>query len=597
MTRLSLWEQQIGGVLTGMRLDSLKNKIVALALLATLIPTFTIAVVSYSQNKRSLTAAVNDELRSVGSHTARELDIWIRERFYDAGVFASSFEASENLERIPRGGPQSIEALSRLTDYVSTVQDLSPFLEIMVIDTQGNRVTSSHDSSADFSIPAVWDDRLRNGQPILGEPYWDTVQRRVTAVLAQPIASQSSQPQSSQRYLGVLAARIDFNAVNDLLTQYAPGTSGRVYVLTTDQIIVASSAPEDEMLQLVAVMPNLDTLDSTVTTVEYDTEGRRVLGTMEAVPRVDWSVVAEIPVNDAYAPVTRLRNVTFLVVSLLLVVVGSIAYALGVLIVRPLDRLTQGAAEVAAGDLSVDLPITGGGEVGYLTQVFNDMVSTLRSGREALDQASEELRTQNLELERLSITDGLTDLTNRRRVMEIFIEEIERADRKNHMLSILMMDVDHFKRYNDTYGHLEGDSVLQDVGKSVKQATRGIDTPARYGGEEFLVLLPECDLAGAREAAERIRNRLKEDYHQGGPITMSIGAAAYPIHGSTPAELIAAADGALYRAKKAGRNRVLVATTSSEGKTKAPRGAAKRKKRATKATPKKRAKKKSPPAD
>ncbi len=104
MTRLSLWEQQIGGVLTGMRLDSLKNKIVALALLATLIPTFTIAVVSYSQNKRSLTAAVNDELRSVGSQTARELDIWIRERFYDAGVFASSFEASENLERIPRGG-------------------------------------------------------------------------------------------------------------------------------------------------------------------------------------------------------------------------------------------------------------------------------------------------------------------------------------------------------------------------------------------------------------------------------------------------------------------------------------------------------------
>ena len=159
------------------------------------------------------------------------------------------------------------------------------------------------------------------------------------------------------------------------------------------------------------------------------------------------------------------------------------------------------------------------------------------------------------------------------------------------------MDVDHFKRYNDTYGHLEGDSVLQDVGKSVKQATRGIDTPARYGGEEFLVLLPECDLAGALEAAERIRNRLKEDYHQGGPITMSIGAAAYPIHGSTPAELIAAADGALYRAKKAGRDRALVATTSSGDKTKAPRGAAKRKTRATKAAPKKRAKKKSPPAD
>ncbi len=596
MGRLSTFEQHIGGVLGGVRLDSIKNKIVALALLATLLPTFTTAVVSYTQNKRSLTAAVNEELRSVGSQTGRELDIWVREQFFAAGVFTSSFEAWENLERIPQGGPQSINALSRLTDYVTAVQALSPFLEILILDLQGDRVTSSHDSSASVSIPADWDARLRDGNPILGEPYWDAEQSRVTALLAQPITSQSS-----QRYLGVLVARLDFKAVNDLLKQYAPGTSGRVYVLTADHVMVASSAPTDELLQPVAVRPTPDTSDSTVATVEYSIDGRRVLGTLDGVPRVGWAVVAEISVNDAYAPVTRLRNVTILVVSLLLVIVGSIAYALGVVIVRPLDRLSAGAARVAAGDLSVDLPVTGGGEVGYVTRVFNDMVNKLRSGREALDKANEELQTQNFKLERLSVTDGLTDLTNRRRAMEIFLEEIERADRQGHTFGILMMDVDHFKRYNDTYGHIEGDAVLQGVAESVKQATRSIDTPARYGGEEFMVLLPECDAQGALRAAERIRHRLSEETFRGGKVTMSIGAAAYPEHGGTSEALIRAADAALYHAKEKGRDRVLMATPSASGKAQRRGGAAKRKPRAKKATPKKttkkRTKKKSPPAD
>ena len=596
MGRLSTFEQHIGGVLSWVRLDSIKNKIVALALLATLLPTFTTAVVSYTQNKRSLTKGVNEELRNVGSQTARELDIWVREQFFAAGVFTNSFEAWENLERIPQGGPQSIDALSRLTDYVTAVQALSPFLEILILDPQGERITSSHDSSASVPVPADWHARLRGGNPILGEPYWDAGQSRVTALLAQPITSQSS-----QRYLGVLVARIDFNAVNDLLEVYAPGSSGRVYVLSADHVMVASSAPMDEMLQPVAVRPALDTSDSTVATIEYSIDGRRVLGTVDEVPRVDWAVVTEIPLNEAYAPVRRLRNVTLLVVSLLLVIVGSIAYALGVLIVRPLDRLSTGAAKVASGDLSVGLPVTGGGEVGYVTQVFNDMVNKLRSGREALDEASEELRTQNLELERLSVTDGLTDLTNRRRAMEIFTEEIERAERQDHTLGVLMMDVDHFKNYNDTYGHVEGDAVLRGVAKSVKQATRGIDTPARYGGEEFMVLLPECDVQGALEAAERIRHRLSEEEFHGGNVTMSIGVAAYPEHGGTPDALIRAADAALYHAKEKGRDRVALATPLASGKARRQSGAAKRKTRAQKATPKKttkkRASKKSPPAD
>ncbi|MDH3222313.1 MAG: diguanylate cyclase, partial [Gemmatimonadota bacterium] len=294
--------------------------------------------------------------------------------------------------------------------------------------------------------------------------------------------------------------------------------------------------------------------------VEYaDNTGRKVLAAASAVEGRQMSVLVELPRNQAYAPLHQLRNLTFALVALLLLVIGSVAYFLGQAIVRPLARLTSGASEVAAGDFSVDLPMIGGGEVNDLTEVFNDMVRDLRDGRRALDEAHEELMERNVELERLSITDGLTDLINRRRGMEILHEEIRRCDRYDVPMSLLMVDVDHFKRYNDTHGHLEGDMVLRGVSKAIKQATRGVDTASRFGGEEFMVLLPECDADGAMEAARRMRERLAREEFRGGHVTMSVGAAVYPLHADHPEGLIAAADAALYQAKDAGRDRAVLA--------------------------------------
>src|ERR1019366_8798149 len=136
-----------------------------------------------------------------------------------------------------------------------------------------------------------------------------------------------------------------------------------------------------------------------------------VVGTLMKVPQARWAVVAEIDSDAAFREVRRFRNLALLVVVALLAVVTASAYRFGLIIVRPLDRLAKGAAEVAAGDLAVDLPAAGGSEVGYLTNVFNNMVSRLREGRQALDTINETLRKQNEELERLSLTDGLTGLS------------------------------------------------------------------------------------------------------------------------------------------------------------------------------------------
>lgn len=177
-------------------------------------------------------------------------------------------------------------------------------------------------------------------------------------------------------------------------------------------------------------------------------------------------------------------------------------------------------------------------------------------------QIIETTRADNLRLEALALTDPLTHLLNRRALTDRLIEELERARRYSSLVTLLMVDLDHFKRINDTHGHLVGDDVLRDIAALLRAAVRSVDLVARYGGEEFVVVLPETPSAGALTFAERLRERIADHVFPdfvplGLRLTASIGVATYPSAGVESAEdLFARADEALYRAKAEGRDRV-----------------------------------------
>jgi diguanylate cyclase (GGDEF)-like protein/PAS domain S-box-containing protein len=169
----------------------------------------------------------------------------------------------------------------------------------------------------------------------------------------------------------------------------------------------------------------------------------------------------------------------------------------------------------------------------------------------------EALRTQ-------SIKDPLTGLYNRRYLEEMLEREIRRAIRAGHPLGVLVLDLDHFKKFNDTYGHDAGDTVLRETASFLGRSIRVEDIACRFGGEEFVIILPTADLNASQARAERIRSKICEltVLHQGnslGKITVSVGVAGVPVHGTSPKELFDAADAALYRAKREGRDRVVVA--------------------------------------
>jgi|SRR5579863_224168 len=161
----------------------------------------------------------------------------------------------------------------------------------------------------------------------------------------------------------------------------------------------------------------------------------------------------------------------------------------------------------------------------------------------------------------LAITDSLTGLYNHREFQRKLQEEVDRSERYRHEFSLLMLDIDHFKMFNDTYGHQIGDSVLKTIGRLIQEELRTINVPARYGGEEFAIVLPETPLKNARAVAERIRKKILNHHFQLADeretmVTVSIGVAVFPQDGERREELINAADEALYIAKELGRNSV-----------------------------------------
>jgi diguanylate cyclase (GGDEF)-like protein len=180
----------------------------------------------------------------------------------------------------------------------------------------------------------------------------------------------------------------------------------------------------------------------------------------------------------------------------------------------------------------------------------------------------EALRTQ-------SVRDALTGLYNRRYLEEVMDREIRRAGRAGQSLGVLMLDLDHFKRFNDTYGHDAGDAVLREAAAFLLKNVRAEDFVCRFGGEEFVVILPTADLEGARTRGERLQTKMRElsILHQGrslGMVTFSVGVAAFPEHGMSPKELMAAADAAMYEAKRGGRDRVMVAAAKQVEETAMP---------------------------
>jgi diguanylate cyclase (GGDEF)-like protein len=527
-----------------MRLDTLRTKFVVFTVLATLFSTLIMTVMLYGRNKRTISDRLGNELAGLSSEAAREMGAWIDQRVYDLRLRAAPYVVSDNLARASgRGGAQ---ALSRLRDYLGSIRQNLPGHEgLAILDTEGQLLTSSG-SRTGFRLSTERLNNLRTRDALVGDPFWDASSDKAAIVLVVPIRRDDG------LFLGALAAKVNLDGVRDTLTALPGGVSRSIYVITEQGRVVISTTGNPADVMKIA-LPDAATRDlveregQAVAQSRAGGGGQEVVAVLRRIPQLRWAAVAEAPRSEAAREGSALRAQTFLLLIPLLLGISLLAFVVAVMLTRPLERLTEAAGRVAAGDLSAEFPAGSGGEVGYLTRAFNTVVARLR-----------EKESQG-ELEKLSLTDALTGLYNRRHLMGTLASEVQRARRQRRPFTVLLADVDKFKQYNDTHGHLAGDTALVKIAEVFRRTTRAVDCVARYGGEEFVVMLLECPMATAALVAERIRARVAEQDLGEGRLTVSIGLAEYPDGGDTPEELIATADAAMYQAKSSGRNQVVVA--------------------------------------
>lgn len=263
---------------------------------------------------------------------------------------------------------------------------------------------------------------------------------------------------------------------------------------------------------------------------------------------------APVPLRLDPPPVRRNAVPLLIAAGAALLASALLGFWLADLATRPLRRLLSTAERATAGDLSARTSVDGRDETGRLGRRLDDLIVALQ------------------EVQQASATDALTGLGNRRHLVEALYREIERASRFGRSLGVLVLDLDHFKAINDTYGHRAGDGVLVEFAARVRRAIREVDLAFRQGGEEFVILLPETDISGSLTAAYRVVSAVRHapfplDGHSVASeanVTVSVGVAVYPHHARSAVDLLDAADQALYAAKAAGRDTVVLAGERSE---------------------------------
>lgn len=401
------------------------------------------------------------------------------------------------------------------------------------------------------------------------------VQSRKFAIGTHPIAVGGNQAgvnfgyplvDGQRKLVGVVFAGLDLKKMNELTARTLLPEGGSLTVLDRDGVILArqpvsiSGIGEKE--------PNARIVEAirggTNELFEAeDTGGVRRLFAVQGVAtnpdgNVPLHVVVSIPRQIIFADANKalLQTIFGIVIATSLLLFGA-WYGVELAVLRRLRALLAVTNHIRAGDLSARTRFPPGEEdLCQLGNALDDMAQALQKRDADLKQALRELSEQ-------VITDPLTRLNNRRYLWDFLGRDLIRARRAVLPVGAILFDIDHFKRFNDTWGHEAGDMVLKSVADVIRQNVRGSDIACRYGGEEFIIILSEATRTVAVQRAETIRRDIEqmELLFGGKPldrVTASFGVALYPTHADNAEALVRAADAALYQAKESGRNRVRI---------------------------------------
>ncbi len=540
--------------------SSLATKIILLVFVATFVSAAAVSWISIETARRQLWSQIHRTypamLERSGQHLLRQLAAG---RAVVAGL-AGSEDTRHLLEVVARVAVEPARRETARTLFLGLVAapaERSPEISAFALLGRDGELLLESDGQPPLSIA----DRaalVRPGAPLVEAfPSPDGVPRIATAV---PVLDERYEP------VAYLIGFFRSDALRDGLAANRLDANMRVEILDGAGHVLVHAGMPDEVPPKSQRPPILEPGEVR----EYTSATREhVIGSTHHLGALGWALLVETSYERAFAPVRSVLQRLLLIDVCVVALASLLAYAITSSIVRPIEALSEGARLIASGRFDLELPDTARqDELGLLTRTFNDMVRRVRGSQAALETANRRLRDQNESLqasneilEQLSITDGLTKLHNHRFLQDHLSREIKRVNRTGEPLSLILVDIDNFKRLNDRLGHAAGDEALQWVARVLGEAVRDSDLVARYGGEEFAILASNTELAGAVVLAEKARAAVAaspfslDESVRPVPITVSIGVAQYK---GDRKKFFQAADQGLYRAKGAGKDCVRV---------------------------------------
>ncbi len=552
---------------------SLPARISLLTFGATLITSLFVTWISVDEMDDFLRGKIKLKFPEIAEHANVSLNRWFDQQILNLGVLADSDVLRSNVDGLkPEASERSGEQAARdVGEYLAYVLErFEHFDALFIIRPDGELL-----SWVGTQFPLGRDVRERlaassaSPQPILIDTGGSFAQIVSLAI-----------KDAGGRDVGMLSAVIPLSALGEVLPVSRLGDTGEILLINDAGVFVAVGKHEQEVGLLPMPPPSAK---QPQTVMDYEkASGDRVVSYAVPLSQYGLTLAVEERYADAFAPLLAAFRRVVSINLAVVILFGLASFRVAATMVRPIEALSDAARRIAEDEDEVELPDNDArDEVGVLTRTFKLMWSRLSSkavelerSHEETEQAVQQMREKNAELQRanevleqLSITDGLTKLHNHRYFQEQLHREIKRADRVGDPLALVLIDIDHFKKWNDELGHAGGDDILRGIAQVMNDLVRETDILARYGGEEFALILPKTNVEGALNLAEKIRSNvaetrfiedLPEDHV---PLTVSVGVNVYA---GDQRDLFEGADRALYRAKDSGRDCVMVAEGLAE---------------------------------
>ncbi|UCF30183.1 MAG: GGDEF domain-containing protein [bacterium] len=523
--------------------ETIRLRVLTLVIISVLAPSMLGGLLAV----RYLSGVLQQQEFQTLSRTAERYSIrlsqWFSDRTSDVRAFTSSYLLNEDVRVLLREDGQQPRAKSKTSveRYMSYLLEDNHSFEGFAVHTGDGKILTAQPEGTDLG------DGVGEILPSLGSD--PRILEISDGGSSRIIIGQSLTDPSEDRvafFIGIVRSEV----IRKTLLEDLPSQS-TAYIVDKSGIIKGMTDPRLQNRPLPPRVRSL--LRTTGATEEFrGLSGEKVIGTAYALDVLPWHLVMETPSKKAFATLSSFRGQMMLMTISLAAILLIPAILLARTIILPLEELSRVAKRIRTGEAGLQVSTSPRGELGEFIFTFNRMSESLRLSMEEIQAINNQLRV-------MSVTDPLTGRYNRRYITDQVQRELKLARRTGQTFSLIMIDLDHFKDYNDRYGHIAGDETLRKVGDVLVENIRETDIVARWGGEEFLVYLSHADREGAAGIAEKLRIAVEQtSFIMKGKdtrVTISLGVAAAPEDGSNFDELIEHADQALYKAKRAGRNR------------------------------------------